>query len=101
MIDIILDGALMKDRESMHDVLTENFQLPSYYGRNLDALWDMLTERNEAMSVALLNPELMPPDIQRGLTALLLECARTRDKFTFQMRSDAIRPGNCRCGGWM
>lgn len=41
---IILDGAAMTDRPAAHSHLAEKLDLPAYYGRNLDALYDALTE---------------------------------------------------------
>ena len=35
-------GARMTDREEAHIELMQSLQLPGHYGRNLDALWDML-----------------------------------------------------------
>ncbi len=37
-----LDGNLIK--ENGHDYLVEALNLPDYYGKNLDALYDCLTE---------------------------------------------------------
>lgn len=42
---IILDGEQMLNRQAAHDHLAEQLGLPEYYGRNLDALYDLLTER--------------------------------------------------------
>ncbi|MDE7262266.1 MAG: barstar family protein [Oscillospiraceae bacterium] len=42
---IILDGERMRNRRAAHDHLAEQLGLPEYYGRNLDALYDLLTER--------------------------------------------------------
>ena len=41
---IILDGKAMTDRPAAHSHLAERLDLPTYYGRNLDALYDMLTD---------------------------------------------------------
>ena len=41
---VILDGSLFTDRETAHRMLKEELCLPDYYGRNLDALYDCLTE---------------------------------------------------------
>ncbi|MBQ1208593.1 MAG: barstar family protein [Lachnospiraceae bacterium] len=41
---IMLDGARMTDRDSLHAYLREQMELPSYYGENLDALHDVLTD---------------------------------------------------------
>lgn len=40
----ILDGAMMNTRENAHSHLQEQLGLPDYYGRNLDALYDCLTD---------------------------------------------------------
>ena len=37
-----LSGA--HDYDSLHKTLTQGFHLPYYYGGNLDALWDCLTD---------------------------------------------------------
>ena len=39
-----LDGRLMFDKVSTHAYLQQQLALPAYYGRNLDALYDCLTE---------------------------------------------------------
>ena len=44
---ICLDGRKMTDREALHTYLAETLTLPAYYGRNLDALHDCLTEMGE------------------------------------------------------
>lgn len=41
---IILDGREFNSREKLHSVLKEAFNLPDYYGNNLDALHDCLAE---------------------------------------------------------
>ena len=37
----IIDGATMPDRAAAHAELARALQLPSHYGANLDALWDV------------------------------------------------------------
>ncbi len=44
MRTIVLDGALMPDRETAHAYLARRLALPDWYGRNLDALYDLLTQ---------------------------------------------------------
>jgi len=45
METIVIDGEKMLNRREAHDYLTQALHLPDYYGRNLDALYDLLTER--------------------------------------------------------
>lgn len=40
----VLDCANMCDRKAAHDYLAKELELPDYYGHNLDALFDCLTE---------------------------------------------------------
>ena len=47
MREIILDGTLLTEKETAHEYLKEILNLPSYYGKNLDALYDCLTDFEE------------------------------------------------------
>ena len=54
----ILDGKKMVSKEETHKYLKETFGFPEYYGENLDALHDCLTEM-EDLEVELLNADDM------------------------------------------
>jgi len=41
---VVLDGNNLTGRESLHDALSVQLELPASYGRNLDAMYDCLTE---------------------------------------------------------
>ena len=41
---LVLDGAQIPDRAALHHALAEGLRLPEWYGGNLDALYDCLTE---------------------------------------------------------
>ena len=56
MRKVIADLRQCPDREALHDVLSEAFAFPDYYGRNLDALYDLLTEMSEDTCAAVLFP---------------------------------------------
>lgn len=55
---LILDGKKMISREGTHAYLQEVFGFPAHYGKNLDALYDCLTEL-DAVEVELLHGEEM------------------------------------------
>ena len=50
---VILNGRDMSSREAAHDHLAKQLCLPAYYGRNLDALYDLLTEKGSGMLLVL------------------------------------------------
>ena len=39
---ITLDGAKMTSRAAAHEHIAAEMAFPEWYGKNLDALWDML-----------------------------------------------------------
>ncbi|MCR5848694.1 MAG: barstar family protein [Lachnospiraceae bacterium] len=43
-MEYTIDALYLNDRETAHDYLAEIFDFPDYYGRNLDALYDCLSE---------------------------------------------------------
>ncbi len=45
--DYTIDCEKMYDRESAHEYLAETLEFPDHYGKNLDALFDCLTEMGE------------------------------------------------------
>ena len=59
MRKIYLNGKAMRDRESMHDHLRRRLKLPDYYGNNLDALYDCLTENGEETELIVRNTEAL------------------------------------------
>ncbi len=93
---ITLDGAKMTDRRTMHDSLAEAFSLPCHYGRNLDALWDCLTERHEGAEILFLSPEAMPEELFASLAALLLDLCRKGSGWKLTLSSPAAMPGRYR-----
>ena len=44
MKQITLDGKRLGNADQVHDYLKEVFEFPEYYGKNLDALHDCLTD---------------------------------------------------------
>ena len=45
MAEIVLDGLELRSLEEVHDRFAQALALPEWYGRNLDALYDLLAER--------------------------------------------------------
>ena len=47
MTQITLDGNMLADAANVHEYLKEMLSFPEYYGKNLDALHDCLTELDD------------------------------------------------------
>ena len=43
----ILDGAAFQDKKKAHEIISRELSFPSYYGGNLDAPYDCLTEMGQ------------------------------------------------------
>lgn len=54
-----LDGRLMTDREAAHSHLARQLRFPAYYGRNLDALYDLLMENGNPLEITFYYSEEM------------------------------------------
>lgn len=54
MRKIELDFNVPHTKRQLHEYLAEKFDFPDYYGCNLDALYDCLTEIGEPTAVAML-----------------------------------------------
>jgi len=52
MRKIVLDFRGLKTKREIHEYLAERLEFPPYYGKNLDALYDCLTEIGEPTAVA-------------------------------------------------
>lgn len=59
MLTCIIDGNYINDREKLHDALADSLQLPEWYGRNLDALYDCLLDLQEETEIRLLHEEIL------------------------------------------
>lgn len=56
---IHLNGKRMITKEVTHSYLKRKFSLPDYYGRNLDALWDLLSTHLKDTEIQLVHEEAL------------------------------------------
>lgn len=55
MNKVILNGKRMVTKEKAHAYLKRKFDFPDYYGKNLDALWDLLSVWDKELEIVILN----------------------------------------------
>ena len=53
----LIDGAVILTRSDLHDALSRQLLLPDWYGGNLDALFDCLTELDRETELQLIHTE--------------------------------------------
>lgn len=70
MLICVLDGNNIPNRETLHDTLASSLQLPDWYGRNLDALYDCLLDIQEETEIRLLHEEALEDHLGHYARAL-------------------------------
>ena len=56
-MQVIVDGRTISNKEMLHAYLKEQCNFPEYYGNNLDALYDVLTDRPEPLEFVVENAD--------------------------------------------
>lgn len=81
--EYVIDCEEMTDRESAHEHIARVLEFPEYYGHNLDALFDCLTEMGEC-SILFTNLDAleMLGDYSAALLAVFEEAEEINDDLT-------------------
>ena len=54
-MEVYLDGRALDSREALHQALSALLAFPAYYGKNLDALHDCLTDLSDPVHLTVLH----------------------------------------------
>ncbi len=57
MKELVYTGAELNDRQLLHERAADVLGFPDYYGRNLDALYDLLSVWDGPLTVRITEPE--------------------------------------------
>ena len=52
----VIDGHKITDKKELHAKLAKDLSFPTYYGNNLDALYDVLVSEKESTVIKIINP---------------------------------------------
>ena len=88
MIILNLDGSLLKSKEELHNTIFYQLALPDYYGRNLDALWDVLSTWSAPLCIEVTHTELLKrhlADYADSLLELLHDVQRENNVITLNI----------------
>lgn len=81
MREVMLDGAAAESREALHEAFAAALAFPEYYGHNLDALYDCLTEGSTPTRLVFKNMGALRKTLGHyaNLLALVLEDAAAQN----------------------
>ena len=85
MRNVVLDLSAVSSKEALHAALAEAFSFPAYYGKNLDALFDLLTQIDAPTRLFLLNAgqlALFPGSYPEKFLETLADAQRENPLFT-------------------
>lgn len=91
MVEITLDGLEITGMGDVHDLFAQALSFPEYYGRNLDALFDCLTDLREDAAVRLLHRNALEDRLGRrgwALVRLLRRAAEENPHLTLRIEPD-------------
>ena len=86
----VLDGSSVGNRETLHRVLAAGLQFPDWYGGNLDALHDCLTEINQPTELVIRGSDALETALGSYAAAfrrVLIDCAAQNDALTVTWES--------------
>ena len=55
----VIDGNAVTSMEEIHKILAQQLEFPEWYGGNLDALHDCLTDLREETDLSMVHPEAL------------------------------------------
>ena len=83
---ILLDGAVINDFSDIHNKFKSQLNFPDYYGENLDALYDMLTDISEKTIIISVNSKLFEEKFTKKWSAflrLMKDIEEEKENFSF------------------
>ena len=88
MRTVIIDGRRCKSKEQAHEYIARKLQMPSYYGKNLDALYDILTSFDERIHLRIRyfsKVETRPNDYRSKLLKVFDDAAKENKRIFLEM----------------
>lgn len=68
---VMIDGGFLRSKDHLHDVLSRELRFPEWYGRNLDALHDCLTDIMEDTQISVIRLDSADAELQQYLSRVL------------------------------
>ena len=84
-MEVYLDGRALDSREALHQALSALLAFPAYYGKNLDALHDCLTDLSDPVHLTVLHAQALEDALGaycRSFHRVLSDSAQANKHFT-------------------
>ena len=79
---ITIDGLSMKRKEDFYQNIKKELNVPEYFGNNLDALYDILTEQPDILQMKFLHYDKMQNQLGISFCQQLLKVLQDADILT-------------------
>lgn len=87
MRTVIIDGGSIKSTNDFHKSIKRLLNFPEYYGENLDALWDCLTDIEMPLTIIWKDHEISAAYLNVSFTKI----AKVFNHFETQLKGFAIK----------
>lgn len=87
----MIDGKMLEDKEMLHDALAQALDFPEWYGRNLDALYDCLTDVREETEIQIRNESALEVHLGSYASAfkkVLCRAAKENERIRWEAQSN-------------
>lgn len=85
-----VDLSLVTDKESLHNTMKDALNLPDYYGKNLDALYDLLTEYSTPTTIEFKHWEVLDElgDYKDALMDMLVDVTEENENIEIEISEE-------------
>ncbi|MBR6669277.1 MAG: barstar family protein [Ruminococcus sp.] len=76
---VIIDGNIISHRLQLHDFLASELNFPETYGKNLDALYDCLTDIHDETEIEIINYNVLYDNLgnyAKVLSKMLMQASK-------------------------
>ena len=84
----ILDGKLLDSGKALHRAVSEALDFPDWYGENLDALYDCLTDSQEETEILIVHKQKLEEHLGNyvsAMTKMLSQAEKENPRFRWRM----------------
>ena len=85
---ILLDGENINTKKEAHEYISKALNFPDYYGKNLDALWDMLSTYDEPIHIVFKNAQTLRINLEEygnKILKIFLEAKENNDNIFIEV----------------